>query len=48
LHHCHFAYQNQQQTSGFISDFIVGGSPKDLLKVKHTLEKIKGLAEGGQ
>lgn len=33
---------------GFISDFIVGGNPKDLLKVKHTLEKVKGLAEGGQ
>jgi uncharacterized protein YndB with AHSA1/START domain len=31
---------------GFLSDFVVGGNPKDLLKVKHTLEKVKGLAEG--
>ncbi len=33
---------------GFISDFIAGGNPKDLLKVKHTLDKVQGLAEGGQ
>jgi len=24
---------------------VAGGNPKDLLKVKHTLEKVKGLAE---
>ena len=30
---------------GFLSDFVVGGNPKDMLKVKHTLEKVKGLAE---
>jgi hypothetical protein len=33
---------------GFISDFIAGGNPKDLLKVKRTLDKVRGLAEGGQ
>ena len=31
---------------GFLSDFVAGGNPKDMLKVKHTLEKVKGLAEG--
>lgn len=30
---------------GFLSDFAVGGNPKDMLKLKHTLEKVKGLAE---
>ena len=30
---------------GFLSDFVAGGNPKDMLKVKHTLEKVKGLAE---
>ena len=30
---------------GFVSDFVAGGNPKDMLKVKHTLDKIKGLAE---
>jgi hypothetical protein len=31
---------------GFLSDFVAGGNPKDMLKVKHTLEKVKALAEG--
>ena len=31
---------------GFLGDFVAGGNPKDLIKVKHTLEKVKGLAEG--
>ncbi len=31
---------------GFLSDFVAGGNPKDMLKVKHTLEKIKNLSEG--
>ena len=31
---------------GFLGDFVAGGNPKDLLKVKHTLEKVKHLAEG--
>jgi uncharacterized protein YndB with AHSA1/START domain len=31
---------------GFLSDFVAGGNPKDMLKVKHALEKVKGLAEG--
>jgi uncharacterized protein YndB with AHSA1/START domain len=31
---------------GFLSDFVAGGNPKDLLKVKQTLEKVKALAEG--
>ena len=31
---------------GFLSDFVVGGNPKDMLKLKHTLDKVKGLAEG--
>jgi uncharacterized membrane protein len=31
---------------GFLGDFVAGGNPKDSLKVKHTLEKVKGLAEG--
>ena len=30
---------------GFVSDFVAGGNPKDMLKVKHTLDKVKGLAE---
>jgi len=30
---------------GLIADFIAGGNPKDILKVKHALEKVKGLAE---
>lgn len=30
---------------GAIGEFITGGNPGDLLKVKHTLEKIKELAE---
>ena len=30
---------------GFLSDFVAGGNPKDMLKVKHTLEMVKGLAE---
>ena len=30
---------------GFLSDFVAGGNPKDMLKVKHTLEKVKALAE---
>jgi hypothetical protein len=31
---------------GFLGDFVAGGNPKDLIKVKQTLEKVKGLAEG--
>src|SRR5262245_58759578 len=31
---------------GFLVDFVAGGNPKDLVKVKQTLEKVKGLAEG--
>src|SRR5262245_53116438 len=31
---------------GFIGDFVAGGNPMDLIKVKNTLEKVKGLAEG--
>ena len=31
---------------GFISDFVAGGNPRDLLKVKGTLEKVKAVAEG--
>ena len=31
---------------GFLSDFVAGGNPKDMLKVKHALEKVKALAEG--
>lgn len=30
---------------GFLGDFVAGGNPKDILKVKHTLAKVKGLAE---
>jgi uncharacterized membrane protein len=30
----------------FLVDFVAGGSPKDSIKVKRTLEKVKGLAEG--
>jgi uncharacterized protein YndB with AHSA1/START domain len=30
---------------GFISDFVAGGNPRDLLKVKGTLDKVKTLAE---
>ena len=31
---------------GFIGEFLAGGNPADLLKVKNTLKKIKELAEG--
>jgi len=31
---------------GFITDFVVGGNPKDLMKVKGVVEAIKKLAEG--
>jgi uncharacterized protein YndB with AHSA1/START domain len=31
---------------GFIMDLVAGGNPRDLLKVKGTLEKVKALAEG--
>lgn len=31
---------------GLIGDFVSGGNPADMLKVKHTLEKVKNLAEG--
>jgi carbon monoxide dehydrogenase subunit G len=31
---------------GFLSDFVAGGNPKDMLKVKHTLEKVRDLTEG--
>jgi uncharacterized protein YndB with AHSA1/START domain len=30
---------------GFVGEFISGGNPADSLKVKHTLEKVKNLAE---
>jgi len=32
--------------AGFIGEFITGGNPADALKVKHTLEKVRNLAEG--
>jgi uncharacterized protein YndB with AHSA1/START domain len=31
---------------GFLGDFVAGSNPADLLKVKHTLEKVRDLAEG--
>jgi uncharacterized protein YndB with AHSA1/START domain len=31
---------------GIIGSFIAGGNPVDTLKVKHTLDKVKELAEG--
>ena len=31
---------------GFISDFVAGGNPKDAIKVKNTLQKVRKLAEG--
>jgi uncharacterized protein YndB with AHSA1/START domain len=31
---------------GFIMDLVAGGNPRDLLKVKGTLDKVKALAEG--
>lgn len=31
---------------GLIGDFVASGNPVDTLKVKHTLEKVKELAEG--
>ena len=34
-----------QVPGGIIGDFIVGGNPIDTLKVKHTLDKVKQLAE---
>jgi uncharacterized protein YndB with AHSA1/START domain len=31
---------------GMIGDFIAGGNPMDTMKVRNTLNKVKGLAEG--
>jgi len=31
---------------GLIGDFVASGNPADTLKVKHTLEKVRNLAEG--
>jgi hypothetical protein len=31
---------------GFVTDFVVGGNPKDMMKVKGVVEAIKKLAEG--
>jgi uncharacterized protein YndB with AHSA1/START domain len=31
---------------GFLGDIVAGGNPADMLKVKHTLEKVRDLAEG--
>jgi uncharacterized protein YndB with AHSA1/START domain len=31
---------------GFITDFVVGGNPKDMMKIKGVVEAIKKLAEG--
>jgi hypothetical protein len=31
---------------GFIGDFIAGGNPKDMIKVKQTLQKVRDLTEG--
>lgn len=34
-----------QVPGGIVGDFIAGGNPIDTLKVKHTLDKVKQLAE---
>jgi len=40
-------YHREYDTAGgFLGEFVAGGNPADLLKVKHTLEKVKRLAEG--
>jgi uncharacterized protein YndB with AHSA1/START domain len=40
-------YQREYDVGhGFLGEFVAGGNPVDLLKVKHTLEKVKDLAEG--
>jgi len=40
-------YEREYDTpGGFLGEFVAGGNPVDLLKVKHTLEKVKNLAEG--
>ena len=40
-------YQREYDApGGILGDFVAGGNPADLLKVKHTLEKVKHLAEG--
>jgi carbon monoxide dehydrogenase subunit G len=31
---------------GFLGEFVSGGNPAESLKVKHTIEKVKRLAEG--
>ncbi|MBK9945355.1 MAG: SRPBCC family protein [Kouleothrix sp.] len=31
---------------GLLGDFVASGNPADILRVKHTLEKVKHLAEG--
>ena len=41
-------YQREYDVGhGFLGEFVAGGNPIDLMKVKHTLEKVKNLAEGG-
>jgi uncharacterized protein YndB with AHSA1/START domain len=45
--HTRLTYQREYDTpGGFLGEFVAGGNPADLLKVKHTLEKVKQLAEG--
>jgi uncharacterized protein YndB with AHSA1/START domain len=39
-------HREYDMPGGFIGEFVAGGNPADLLKVKHTLEKVKRLAEG--
>lgn len=34
--------------ASFLVDFVAGSSRKDFIKVKQTLENVKGLAEGGR
>lgn len=39
-------YQREYDAAGgFLGEFVAGGNPADLLKVKHTLQKVKQLAE---
>lgn len=38
--------QEYDPPGGFLGDFVAGGNPADLIKVKHTLEKVRDLAEG--
>jgi uncharacterized protein YndB with AHSA1/START domain len=39
-------HREYDAAGGFLGEFVAGGNPKDMLDVKHSVEKIKNLAQG--